>query len=502
MKSANGSIFFDRFEADELLKAFLQQRSRLILCVNEKLEVCALNEVAREFFYISPSRIPVDLTKLFLDLFSLDISVYLAEIEKTKLTKLSFNSTVSANLQSESILWEIIKSTHYPGIKYLLLSEEKSDIVNEHYLGTIIRKLPGSFYWKNLEGVYLGCSQLVADMAGVDTPAEVIGKNDYELQWKESADLVRKNDNLVVNTGRSIEVEESVKLPDGSERIFFVNKQPLRNADGEVIGVIGSSLDITEKKRLETSLYESLAREKAFKANSALGGMIAHELRTPLSSMKYAVSALANYLPVLMEGYRYWSEKEKINKIRKDHLQALEKSIGQLERSINYSSITISTILATFRPESSELSKKVFDASALVKSCIIDFMMDKPEIITYEIKDNLRSPGEPAIIEHILHNLLKNACYAVSSAGKGAIKVSLGSHNREILLEVFDTGKGISPEHIEKIFEPFFTTKESNTSIGIGLYFCKMAIEKMGGKISCCSEPGNFTKFTVYFPSC
>ncbi len=497
MKNSYESILFDQFEPDELLRVFLQQKNRLILYANKNLEVCALNEIAKHFFYLSPTQIPVNLITLFSDI---DLQAYFIRMEDSGLNKFSFKLNRSENLCFSGMLWTIIRANHCPGVEYVLFSEEKTDVVDEHYLGAILTKLPGSFYWKSREGVYLGCSQLVADMAGVASPAEVIGKDDYQLHWKESADLVRKNDAWVINTEMPVEAEEVVKFPDGSERMFFVNKQPLRNASGQVVGVIGTSLDITEKKQLEASLHESQIREKAFKANATLGGMIAHELRTPLSSMKYAVSALADYLPILIEGYQYWSQKEKINKIRKDHLKALEKSIGQLERAINYSSVTITTVLATFRPDNAELVNEAFNASSVVKNCVNDFIVDKSQSITYDIEENLYALGEPAIIEHVLYNLLKNAHYAIHVARQGNIKVTLIQESGQILLRVFDTGKGIPPDTIEKIFEPFFTTKDDNSSIGIGLYFCKMAIEKMKGQIDCRSELGKFTEFTVFFP--
>ena len=62
-----------------------------------------------------------------------------------------------------------------------------------------------------------------------------------------------------------------------------------------------------------------------------------------------------------------------------------------------------------------------------------------------------------------------------------------------------DTAEGIPSESLENIFEPFFATKEEGTSIGLGLYFCKQAIEKMQGEISCSSEYGEFALFTIKF---
>ena len=100
----------------------------------------------------------------------------------------------------------------------------------------------------------------------------------------------------------------------------------------------------------------------------------------------------------------------------------------------------------------------------------------------------------------MIHNLLKNALYAIKRAGKGSIMISVEKRKEGVIQITFtDTGEGMSDDIREHIFEPFYTTKDSETSIGLGLYFCKMALGKMNASISCTSKEREYTTFMIRF---
>ncbi len=86
-------------------------------------------------------------------------------------------------------------------------------------LEKIISLLPGHIYWKDMNGVYLGCNYYQAKSLGFESIAEIIGKTDYELPWREQADELVRIDKKIIATKQAIKTEEFVVLPDGKKGI-------------------------------------------------------------------------------------------------------------------------------------------------------------------------------------------------------------------------------------------------------------------------------------------
>jgi len=127
-------------------------------------------------------------------------------------------------------------------------------------LRVVLDNIPQRVFWKDRNFNYLGCNRPCALDAGLQSPEEIIGKNDFELSWRETADLYRADDTLVMEQGSpKLNFEEPEKKPDGSSMWLRTSKLPLRDREGKVIGVIGTYEDITERKRAEKALRESEA---------------------------------------------------------------------------------------------------------------------------------------------------------------------------------------------------------------------------------------------------
>ena len=107
-----------------------------------------------------------------------------------------------------------------------------------------------SIYWKDVNGKYLGCNAHMAKMAGIPRN-KIIGSTDYFLSWKDQANKLREIDSHVVQTRKRIEMEESVKIAEGIIKAYISSKSPLYNNNGEVIGIIGISIDISHYKQFE-----------------------------------------------------------------------------------------------------------------------------------------------------------------------------------------------------------------------------------------------------------
>ena len=119
----------------------------------------------------------------------------------------------------------------------------------------IISLLPVHVYQKDKNGVYLTCSDLHARFFGYSTGRDIVGKCDRDLLGEEQANLLRNNDIQVMKTKKTLKFEETVILPGGEELTYISTKAPVFNKGGEVIGILGVSVDITlDKTESENTL--------------------------------------------------------------------------------------------------------------------------------------------------------------------------------------------------------------------------------------------------------
>ncbi len=132
---------------------------------------------------------------------------------------------------------------------------------SHHLLQSIIRTAPVRVFWKDRDSRYLGCNQLFAGDAGQASPEDLVGKDDFQLVWKEQAALYRADDRRVMESGvPKLDFEEPQTTPDGCLIWLRTSKVPLHNEAGEVIGILGVYEDVTERKRAEEALRQSVER--------------------------------------------------------------------------------------------------------------------------------------------------------------------------------------------------------------------------------------------------
>jgi len=116
----------------------------------------------------------------------------------------------------------------------------------------ILNTIPVRVFWKDRNLVYLGCNAVFARDAGFADPKDVVGKDDYQMGWRDQAELYRGDDRQVIESGRSkIFIEEPQTTPEGKTLTLLTSKLPLRGSDGKIEGVLGTYLDITAHKQAE-----------------------------------------------------------------------------------------------------------------------------------------------------------------------------------------------------------------------------------------------------------
>lgn len=99
------------------------------------------------------------------------------------------------------------------------------------------------------------------------------------------------------------------------------------------------------------------------------------------------------------------------------------------------------------------------------------------------------------LLSQVFTNMIKNALWSIKKAGKGYIHIQTYKINNKVYINICDTGIGISIKEQKQIFLPYVSNNKNG--VGLGLAFCKFAIEKMGGFIKCESKKDQYTKFTI-----
>lgn len=124
-------------------------------------------------------------------------------------------------------------------------------------LHSVLENVPLRVFWKDVASRYLGCNTLFAQDAGLKSPDELIGKDDYSMGWRAQAELYRADDARVMAADApKLGFEEPQSTPDGQEIWLRTSKVPLHGSDGTVIGVLGIYDDITEQKQAEAQIHK------------------------------------------------------------------------------------------------------------------------------------------------------------------------------------------------------------------------------------------------------
>jgi PAS domain S-box-containing protein len=127
----------------------------------------------------------------------------------------------------------------------------ESEEMHQH----VINHVPQQIFWKDLELRYRGCNDVFARAAGLAGNEDVVGRSDDEFPWGRNAAAIRAEDNAIIASGQALlDREDCMRYADGSVHWFLINKLPLHDRDGRIVGVLGTIEDISARKHAELTL--------------------------------------------------------------------------------------------------------------------------------------------------------------------------------------------------------------------------------------------------------
>lgn len=162
------------------------------------------------------------------------------------------------------ILLAIEDITNFTGRKRAEESLRESHQIIEE----IINAIPVRVFWKDRNLTYMGCNNIFARDAGFTNQEEIVGKNDFQMGWRDQAELYRNDDRNVIETGRTkLLIEEPQTTPEGKTITLLTSKIPLRDSTDKIVGMLGTYMDITERKQMESKLKTSEERFRTAAGN-------------------------------------------------------------------------------------------------------------------------------------------------------------------------------------------------------------------------------------------
>jgi len=254
-----------------------------------------------------------------------------------------------------------------------------------------------------------------------------------------------------------------------------------RNRPNAVVGV---SLDLTERKRLESDLIQS---SKLAALGQLISG-ITHELNNPLGTiMGYSQLLLSR-----IARDRTLEVPEKVTRGIESILSESERATKIIQNMLSFSR----------RQEPSRNPVAIHEIiDSTLKLCRYDLKEKKVEVV-WEADEGLPLlRGDANQLQQVFLNLINNSVQAVVEHG-GDRRITIQTRRNQDRLEIRfqDTGPGVPPKNIHKVFDPFFTTKEMGKGTGLGLSICLGIIKDHGGGIQVQSPPGGGATFVIDLP--
>lgn len=379
------------------------------------------------------------------------------------------------------------------------LQQVKSQLENKtRELQIMLDSSPALIFFKDSTGRYIRANRRFADFLHIPIN-ELIGHTHREL-FADAHGSVFEDDSEVIQTGQPLlQRRGRVATPDGTKSIV-IDKIPYKNSQGEVIGIIGFALDVTQQemtRKEKEELQQKLARSQKMESLGLLAGGVAHDLNNVLTGFVSYPELLLMDLPEdspLREPIRTIQESgQKAAAIVQDLLTLARRGVTHTE-VLSLNEIIIGYISS---PEHRQLT----DNFPMVK---VDLDLSA---------DLLYIKGADVHLRKTVMNLIYNAYEAQPDGGlvnvktyncyvdkplKGYDNVEEGDY---AVMEIGDKGIGIDPDDLNRIFEPFYSRKSMGRSgTGLGMAVVWGTVQDHGGYIDVRSQIGRGTAFTLYFP--
>jgi PAS domain S-box-containing protein len=314
----------------------------------------------------------------------------------------------------------------------------------------------------------------------------------YQRVHAEDRDRVRRE--VFVerpHEGSDFDVDFRIVLPGGVIKYIRSTGHPVRNISGDLLEYVGTSIDITERKRADEE-RERLRQAQADLAHLSrvttmgeLTASLAHEIRQPISA------AVTNAKTCLR-----WLGRDE-----PDVAEAGEAA-SRLVKDVTRAADIIGRISSLFKKGA--LQRELVDVNELIREMIVLLRSEASRYsisIRTELAEDLpKVMGDRVQLQQVFMNLMLNGIDAIKETSGGSeLAIKSETNDGQLLISVSDTGVGLPPEQADQIFRAFFTTKDNGT--GMGLPISRSIIESHGGRLWATGASGRGATFQFTLPA-
>jgi PAS domain S-box-containing protein len=326
-----------------------------------------------------------------------------------------------------------------------------------------------------------------ATFAAIGKPAEaVLGKTDAEFYDDPATGRAMiENDRRIMDSGKMEVVEESISDEKG-RRVFLSTKAPFYDPDGQVIGLVGVTRDITERKAAEEALAETaLKLERSNQELEQFAFIASHDLQEPLRKVQVFGSLLKS------------SYSQEIGDQGLGYIERMQQAAGRMTEMLNgllsYARITSQGQPFTPVDLQQVVDEVLYDLEARLMQTGGQVEVDPLPVIE----------ADPLQMRQLFQNLLGNALKFHRPDVPPQVKISCSPAPENcVVLTITDNGIGFDEQQAGKLFKPFHRlhAKSEYEGSGVGLAICHKIVERHAGKITANSQPGVGTTFQVTLP--
>lgn len=353
-------------------------------------------------------------------------------------------------------------------------------------LRTIIDAVPDQLYVRDTAGRYTLINRAAWEcfpQLGGET--DIVGQPLRELNvlTPDLIDVYLDQDRQVIQTGAPLlNLEDQGMTPEGSPGVFLTSKSPLRDSDGNVIGIIGISRDITDFKAIEGRARQFEIEQERVRLLHRLISNLSHDLRTPLAIINTTLHILGRV-----------ADPEQ----RRERYEVIRRQTGLLEQFME-------NVLTLFRLENSPpLARRPVNLNDLANIAVTRFQQAADaKSIRLSAALDAHPPlivGDAVELARAVNHVVQNAI-AYTPAG-GAVTLVTDTADGEARLHIHDTGVGITPDEIAAVFEPFYRAEKARPmdkgGMGLGLAIAQRIVQLHGGSLGVESERGVGSRFTL-----
>ncbi|WP_347252207.1 ATP-binding protein [Legionella sp.] len=476
----------DFIKKNLLLLSIANQLPEILVILDSQFNVALFNDGAEKLFHCTLLEAQ---GKSFAEVcYKSHIACFISNYVRKNIK--TFSKEIETIINNVKFVWQVFSVETPEGLFHVLKTinvyegESKNAI---YHLETLIENMPCNVYWVDKNCFMLSCNQNVLTMLNM-TIDQFRGKTYEELSflcnWPEGLAAKLKNDDLtVLHTGNAIYGIEDPPIPGPNNTVFnfLTSRVPLRNKNGEIIGVAGISTDITALKK---------AREQAEVASRAKSEFIAnmsHDLRSPLTGIIGMSQSLESNISSVED---------------KECARMLKASGEQLLALFN----SVLDVVSADNVRESDVREETFDLRANMQA-IVDLELPATKYKGLDLKIDIDKSipvcvvSDQTKLERILLNLLGNAI-KFTETGSVSIIVSLLKQEKEqvqLRFSVHDTGIGIAKKTKDRLFERFYRANPSYKGLyeghGIGLHIAQKYAGLLGSKIKLTTQVDKGTTF-------